>query len=72
MYTGFLPQIIIATIFYSGMGVFLMVTSLVLIDKLFKLDLHKELVEDQNVAFGVLFAGMSIAVSIIIAAAIIG
>jgi putative membrane protein len=59
-----------ATIIYASTGVLLMIIFVVLFDKLFKLNLHQELVKDQNVAFGVLLAGVSIGISIIIAAAI--
>ncbi len=72
MYTGFLPEVILATIFYSFLGIILMISALLFFDKAFKLNLHKELVQDQNVAFGVLLAGIAIAISIIIGAAIIG
>ena len=72
MYSGFQPIIILATVLYSLFGVLLMIASIMFFDRVFKLNLHKELVEDQNVAFGVLLAGVAIAISIIIAAAIIG
>lgn len=65
-------NVIVVTIFYALLGIFLMIVSTVAFDKLFKLDLHKELVEDENIAFGVLFAGVAIAIAIIIAASIIG
>lgn len=72
MYTGFMPQVIYATVFYSFLGLVLMLLSLAIFDKAFKLQLRKELVEEHNVAFGVLFAGVAIAISIIIAASIVG
>lgn len=63
---------IMATIIYSLIGVVVMLLGVTLFDKMFNLDLHKELVEDQNLAFGVLLGGLAIGISVIIAAAIIG
>jgi uncharacterized membrane protein YjfL (UPF0719 family) len=56
---------------YAGLGIFLMVGSILLANILFKLDLRKELIEDQNNAFAILFAGIAIAISIIIASSIV-
>lgn len=47
-----------------------MVIFIVIIDQIFKLNLKKELFEDQNTAFGIVLAGIAIAVAIIIASAI--
>lgn len=63
---------IIATIFYAVIGILIMIMFVVVFDKMFNLDLHKELIEDENVAFGILLAGVAIAIAIIVAASITG
>lgn len=60
-----------STILYAALGIIILMLSVILFDKVFKLNLHKELVEDQNIAFGILLGGVSIAIAIIIASAII-
>lgn len=70
--TGLSLQAIIASILYSLLGLFLMVAFIYMVDRIFQLNFRKELMEDHNVALGALFAGIAIAVSIIIASAIHG
>ena len=60
-----------ATLLYAVMGMLLMLIFMAVFDKLFKLNLHKELVEDQNQAFGTLLGGVAIGIAIIIAASIV-
>jgi len=67
----FNPAIIITTIIYAITGVIIMIVCLVVFDKLFKLNLYKELVEDHNTAFGALMGGVAIGIAIIIGASII-
>lgn len=55
---------------YSTLWILLMVISFIIIEKTTKFSLKKELVEDENVAIWIMFAGFFIAVAIIIAAAI--
>jgi uncharacterized membrane protein YjfL (UPF0719 family) len=69
---SFQLDVIAATIFYAVVGIVLMVVSIIVFDKMFKLDLRKELVEEHNTAFGILFAGVAVAMSIIVAASILG
>lgn len=57
---------------YTFIGVAIMLVCVVVCNYVFKLDLRQELVRDHNVAFGVMLAGLFIAVSIIVAASIIG
>lgn len=57
---------------YTLVGVIIMVISIVLSNYIFKLDIRKELIEDHNVAYGAMLAGLFIAVSIIVAASIVG
>lgn len=61
-----------ATVLYAVLGITIMLISVVIVNKLFNLDAHRELVKENNVAFGILFGCMSIAVSIIIASTILG
>jgi len=55
---------------YSLFGILIIVVSYLLIDKCTKFSLKKELIEDENIALGTMFAGFFIALAIIIAAAI--
>lgn len=59
------------TIFYSFLGISIMLISSCLLEKFTKFSIKKELVEDENIAIGVMFAWFFIAVAIIIAAAIV-
>lgn len=63
-------SVIVTSMLYATIGMGMMLFFIALFDKLFKMNLHHELVEDQNVAFGVLIAGVAIGIGIIIAAAI--
>lgn len=67
---GMDPRAIGASIFYAFLGLLLMVVFIALIDKVLKLNFRKELLEDQNTALAILIAGISIGISVIIAAAI--
>ncbi len=66
-----LIQGLVGTIIYSLLWIFIMAMSFYLIEKMTKFSLKKEIVEDENMALWTMFAGFFIAVSIIIAAAII-
>lgn len=68
--SGLHPELILSTIVYSLLGLFLMVLSVYVVDQIFKLNLRKELFKDQNTAFGIVLAGLFIAIAIIVAAAI--
>lgn len=57
---------------YSVIGVLVMIGCALLANYIFKLNIRKELLEDHNVAFGVMLAGLFIAIAIIVAASIIG
>jgi putative membrane protein len=57
---------------YTVIGVLIMLACVSLSNYLFKLDLRKELIHDHNMAFGVMLAGLFIAISIIVAASIVG
>lgn len=61
---------LVSTILYSVLGIVLLLLTIVVVNKVFKLNLHRELVEEHNVAFGVLIAGVAVAIGIIIAGVI--
>ena len=42
-----------------------------LVNRIFRLDLRRELIEDQNIGLGAAFAGTALAIAIIIAATIL-
>ena len=60
-----------AALIYALLGILLFVIGFWIFDKLTPGSLWKELLEDENVALGVLMAGVAIAIAIIIAAAIL-
>lgn len=62
---------VIWTILYSFIWIFIMVLFVIIIDKTTKFSIQKEIVEDENVALGVMLGCFFIAVAIIIAAAIV-
>ena len=74
MITDQLPTIVLAdllsTIVYSVLGIVLLLLTIVIVNKLFKLNLHRELVDEHNTAFGILIAGVAVAIGIIIAGTI--
>jgi uncharacterized membrane protein YjfL (UPF0719 family) len=61
-----------STIVYSGVGMGVFFLGFALFDKWTPFDLHKELMEDHNVAIGIVIGSMMIGLGIIIAAAIAG
>lgn len=67
---GLTVEALLATLAYSFAGIIIMIIALMIINRVFQLNLHKELVEDHNTAFGVSIAGFAIAVAIIIAGTI--
>jgi putative membrane protein len=61
----------LSTIVYSVLGIVLLVLTIVVVNYLFKLNLHRELVDEHNTAFGIMIAGLAIAIGIIIAGTIL-
>lgn len=61
----------LGTIFYSFLGMFLMWLFLFITQKIVSFSIKKEIVEDENVALGVMFGFAFLSMAIIIAAAII-
>ena len=66
------PDVIGGTVLYAVIGVVVLWLSFVIIDKITPYDLWKEIVEEKNLALGVLVGSMFIALGQIIAAAIHG
>jgi uncharacterized membrane protein YjfL (UPF0719 family) len=61
---------LLAALLYALLGIAIFAITFYAIEKLTPGTLWKELLEDQNTALAILLAGMAIALSIIIAAAI--
>ena len=55
---------------YAFSGILIMTLCYFIIEKITKFSLKKELIEDENIALWIMFAGFFIAIAIIIAAAI--
>ncbi|PID87435.1 hypothetical protein CSB07_01350 [Candidatus Gracilibacteria bacterium] len=58
------------SIIYSLLGILIMVLCYNIVDKFTSFSIRKELVEDENIALGIMFAGFFVAIAIIVAAAI--
>ncbi len=68
---GLSLEAVASTLVYSVLGIIIMVATVLILNKLFGLDLKKELVHDHNTSFGVLIGLLAIAVAIIIAGTIL-
>ena len=66
------PGVVGGTVLYAVIGVVVLWLSFVVIDKITPYDLWKEIVEEKNLALGVVVGSMFIALGLIIAAAIHG
>ena len=55
---------------FALLGIVIFVVSFLILDKITPYDLWKEIVEDKNLALGVLLGAMSLGMCIIIAAAV--
>lgn len=67
---GLTMDAFISTIVYSVTGIIILILTVLLVNAMFKLNLHRELVKEHNTAFGLVIAGMAIAIAIIIAGTI--
>ena len=61
---------VIATLFYSFLGLVLLVLSYVIVDRLTHFSLHEEVAEKQNIAVAIVIGALLIALATIIAAVI--
>jgi len=66
-----LPMGIVGSLIYTILGIIFLVVGYKVLGAVTPFDLNKEIAEDDNVAAGVLVAGMMIGLGIIIAAAIL-
>jgi putative membrane protein len=66
------PGAFFGSILYALIGVALFWLSFIIIDKITPYDLWQELVEKQNMALAIVVGAMSLGISIIVAAAVIG
>ena len=64
-------QSLLSTIVYAVLGVVLLMVFAWIVNSIFRLDLRRELIEDQNIGLGLAFAGTAVAIAIIIAATIL-
>ena len=62
---------IVSTVVYGLIGIVLCVTGYFAFDKIAGLSLKHELVEDQNVAIGIMLAGVFIGIALVVAAVMI-
>lgn len=69
---GLTMEAYLATLLYSATGIIILVLTVLGVNALFRLNLHRELVKEHNTAFGVVIAGMAIAIAIIISGTIAG
>ena len=65
--SGLSPMVVLSTLVYGAIGILMCVLGYVAFDKVAGLNLRHELVEDQNVAVGVMLAGAFIGIGIVIA-----
>jgi uncharacterized membrane protein YjfL (UPF0719 family) len=71
MFEGMLrPDILLASLVYSVLGVVFFWVSFIIIDKLTPYKLWEEIVEKRNVALATVVAAMCLGIAIIVAAAI--
>ncbi len=66
------PGAFFGSILYALIGVAMFWLSFLIIDKITPYDLWKELVEKQNLALAVVVGAMTLGISIIVAAAVVG
>lgn len=68
---GLTTEALLATVVYAALGILIMLLAILLVNKVFDLNIHRELVKEHNTAFGILFGCLSIAIAIIIAGTIL-
>lgn len=72
MNSGLQTNLILGSIVYTLLGLVLMVVCVSAVNMFFKLNLKKEILDEHNVASGIVLAGIFISIAIIIASAING
>jgi len=61
-------MVLLSTVVYGAIGILITLAGYFVFDKVAGLNLQHELVEDQNVAMGIMLAGVFIGLSIVVAA----
>lgn len=69
---GLSMDALVSTLLYTALGIVIMVIAVSAINMLFRLNMRKELIGENNAAYGVAVAGFAVAVGIIIAGSISG
>lgn len=59
-----------STLLYTLMGVVILLVAIIVMNFTFGLSIRKELIKDQNIAVGIVIAGVAVAIGIIIAGTI--
>ena len=59
-----------STLLYTGVGILVLIIAVMLLNKIFGFNVHHELVEDNNVAVGIVIAGLALSIAIIISGTI--
>lgn len=67
-----LLHLVIQCLIFSAIGLGMFGAAFMMFERLIKVSIKKEIVEDQNTSLGIAMAGMMIAMAIIVAAAISG
>jgi putative membrane protein len=65
-------QLFVSSVVYAALGIVIFILAFKIAEKLLPFDLVKELVEDDNIAVGILMAAIILGLAIIIASAIHG
>jgi uncharacterized membrane protein YjfL (UPF0719 family) len=68
---GLSAPVFLSTLLYGTVGVLMCVVGYLVFDKVIGLNIKHELVEDQNVAVGIMLAGAFIGIAIVVAAVMI-
>ena len=66
------PNLIAASLFYTGLGVVIFLLAMFAMVKLTPFSIRKEIEEDQNTSLGIILGAVIIGISMIISAAIQG
>ncbi|MFT4101398.1 MAG: DUF350 domain-containing protein [Burkholderiaceae bacterium] len=64
------PEVLVASLVYSLLGVVVFWVSFLVIDRITPYDLWKQLVEERNIALAIVIGAMCLGVAIIVASAI--
>ena len=60
-----------STVLFTVLGIVIMVLALMFINIVFRLNMKHELINENNTAYGIMIAGMAIAIALIVAGTIL-